>query len=131
MDLHSNGKTRELHFYQEEDPLNWHSSPTTISRLLPLMMIPLAMVLGVAVLTMSMHRMKPRAQFLILVVLGVVIGFTFFAMVQLPQFPLWLGVSLMMAVLTASPFAVRTFMRSLIQDDERANETEIVDSNES
>ena len=88
------------------------------------MLIPLAFVIGVGVLTLSMRRMKPRAQFLVLLVLGVVIGFTFFAMVQLPQFPLWLGVSLMVVVLTASPFAIRTFMRSLIQDDEQVNEME-------
>jgi FtsH-binding integral membrane protein len=124
MDLRSNGNTREIRFPQEEDPLNWHSSPTSIPRVLPLMLIPLAVVIGVGVLTLSMRRMKPRAQFLVLLVLGVVIGFTFFAMVQLPQFPLWLGVSLMVVVLTASPFAIRTFMRSLIQDDEQATEME-------
>src|SRR5271154_417988 len=124
MDLRSNGKPREIRFPQEKYPLNWHSSPTTIPRLLPLMLTPLAVVIGVGVLTLSMRRMRPRAQFLVLLVLGVVIGFTFFAMVQLPQFPLWLGVSLMMVVLTASPFAIRTFMRSLIQDDEQVNEME-------
>jgi hypothetical protein len=88
------------------------------------MLIPLAVVIGVGVLTLCMRRMKLRAQFLVLLVLGVLIGFTFFAMVQLPQFPLWLGVSMIVMVLTSSPFAVRTFMRSLIQDDEQASEME-------
>jgi membrane protein implicated in regulation of membrane protease activity len=68
--------------------------------------------------------MKPRAQFLVLLAFGVVIGFTFFAMVQFPQFPLWLGVSLMVVVLTASPFATRTFLSSLTQEYEQTNEIE-------
>ena len=95
----------------------------SIPRLAPLILIPLAVAAAIGILTQRMRRMKPRAQFLVLLVLGVVMGFTFFAMVQLPQFPLWLGISLVVIVLTVSPFAVRTFVRSLIQDEEQANET--------
>lgn len=123
-DLHSNGKPRQRRCPQEEDALNWQSSPTAIPRLLPLLLIPLAVAVGVGVLALCMRRMKPRAQFLVLLAFGVVIGFTFFAMVQFPQFPLWLGVSLMVVVLTASPFATRTFLSSLTQEYEQTNEIE-------
>jgi uncharacterized membrane protein AbrB (regulator of aidB expression) len=95
-----------------------------VPRPVPLILIPLAVAVGVVVLMRSMHRMRPRAQFLVLLVLGVIIGFTFLVMVQLPQFPPWLGVSLMVVVVTASPFAIRTFMRSLTQEDEQTNETQ-------
>jgi len=80
-----------------------------VPRPVPLILIPLAVAVGVVVLMRSMHRMRPRAQFLVLLVLGVIIGFTFLVMVQLPQFPPWLGVSL---------------MRSLTQEDEQTNETQ-------
>ncbi len=89
----------------------------------PLLSVPLAFAAGVVLLTRSMHRMKPRAQFLVLLGLGVSVGFTFLVMVQLPGFPPWLGISLMVVVFTAAPFATRTFVRSLKQEDEEANET--------
>jgi hypothetical protein len=95
-----------------------------IPRIVPLTLVPLAFAAGVIVLTQSMRRMRLRAQFLVLLALGVMVGFTFLAMVQLPQFPLWLGVSLMVSVLTASPFAIRIFMRSVLQEDEQMNETQ-------
>jgi hypothetical protein len=96
----------------------------SIPRVVPLVLIPLAFAAGVVVLTQSMRRMRPRAQFLVLLALGVIVGFTFLAMVQLPRFPLWLGVSLMVAVVTASPFAIRIFVRSLLQEEEQTNETQ-------
>jgi FtsH-binding integral membrane protein len=86
-----------------------------------LVVIPLAFAAGVVLLTRSMHRMNPRAQFLVLLGLGVSVGFTFLVMVQLPEFPPWLGISLMVVVFTASPFAVRTFVRSVKQEDEETN----------
>ena len=87
-------------------------------RLLQLTLVPLALAAGVVILTRSMRRMRLRAQFMVLLVMGVSIGFLFLAMVQLPQFPPWLGVSMMAVVITASPFAIRTFVRSLMQEDE-------------
>jgi len=87
----------------------------------PLILIPLAFAAGVFLLTRSMRRKSLRAQFLVLLVLGVSVGFTFLVMVQMPQFPPWLGVSLVVVVFTASPFATRTFLRSLKEDDERTN----------
>ena len=87
-----------------------------------LLVIPLAFAAGVVLLTRSMRRMNPRAQFLVLLGLGVSVGFTFLVMVQLPEFPPWLGISLMVVVFTASPFAVRTFVRSLKEEDEETNQ---------
>lgn len=94
-----------------------------VPRLLPLILIPLAFGVGGVIVTLRMRRMKPRGQFLVLLMLGVIIGFTLMAMVQLPRFPLWLGISLMVVVVTASPFAIWIFVRSLMQEDEQANET--------
>jgi L-lactate permease len=87
-----------------------------------MILISLSVVVALVVLIRSMHRMRLRAQFLVLLGLGVAIGFTFLAMVQLPQFPSWLGVLLMVVVLTSSPFAIRIFVRSLMQEEEQANE---------
>jgi len=89
---------------------------------MPLVVIPLAFAAGVVLVTRSMRRMNPSAQFLVLLGLGVCVGFTFLVMVQLPEFPPWLGISLMVVVFTASPFAVRTFVRSLKQEDEETNQ---------
>jgi membrane protein implicated in regulation of membrane protease activity len=93
----------------------------TALRPLPLTLVPLALAAGVVILMRSMHRMRLRAQFMVLLVMGVTIGFLFLAMVQLPKFPPWLGVSMMVVVITASPFAIRTFVRSLMQEDEADN----------
>ena len=84
----------------------------------PLILIPLAFAAGLIVLLHGMRRMKARSQFLVLLGLGVCIGFTFLVMVQLPHFPLWLGISMMVVVLTAGPFATRSFLRSVQQEDE-------------
>ncbi|HUL16141.1 MAG TPA: hypothetical protein VLV88_09110 [Terriglobales bacterium] len=93
-----------------------------VLRPIPLILILAAVVVGLAVLMRVMHEMKLRAQFLVLLVLGIAIGFTFLAMVQLPHFPHWLGVSLVVVVLATSPFAIRTFLRSLVEEDAKANE---------
>lgn len=84
----------------------------------PLILIPLAFAAGVILLTRSMRRMRARSQFLVLLGLGLSIGFTFLVMVQMPDFPWWLGISLMVVVLTAGPFATRSFMRSVKQEEE-------------
>ncbi len=89
----------------------------------PLILIPLAFAAGVVLLTRSVRRMSLRAQFLILLGLGVSVGFAFLVMVQLPNFPRWLGISLVVVVFTASPFATRTFLRGLKQEDEETRDT--------
>jgi hypothetical protein len=64
-----------------------------------------------------------RAQFLVSLVLGLSIGFTFLVMVQLSNFPHWLGISLVVGF-TASPFATRSFLRSLKQEEEETERDE-------
>jgi L-lactate permease len=93
-------------------------------RAAPLVLIPLGFAVAVILLTRSMRRMKPRSQFLVLLVLGLSIGMTFLVMVQLPQFPMWLGISLVVVVFTAWPFAIRSFLRSLKQEEEERSRTE-------
>jgi len=90
----------------------------------PLIIIPLAFAAGVILLVRSMGRMRPRSQLLVLVGLGLTIGFTFLVMVQLPQFPEWLGISLVVVALTAAPFATRLFVRSVMQEDEEKNRSD-------
>jgi hypothetical protein len=82
-----------------------------------LILIMIAATAGVALLTWSMRRLRLRAQFMVLVVLGVSIGFIFFMMVQLPTFPHWLGISLVAVVFVASLFGTRAFLRSLAQEE--------------
>jgi Na+/citrate or Na+/malate symporter len=101
--------------------MGYTPSVSTCSRheeipLLVLILI-LAMVV-VSTLTWSMRRLGLRAQFLVLLVLGVLIGFLFLILVQVPSFPHWLGISLMMIVFVACPFGVRIFLRSLKKEEQ-------------
>jgi hypothetical protein len=79
--------------------------------------IALAGGAAVFALLRGMHRLRLRAQFTVLLGLGVTISFIFLAMVQSPQFPAWLGVSLVVMVFVASLFGTRIFLRSLAEDD--------------
>jgi hypothetical protein len=79
--------------------------------------IAIAALLGVFLLVRSMHRLSLRVQFMALLGLGVSIGFLFLVMVQMPSFPQWFGVSLIVVVFIASLFGTRIFLRSLAQDD--------------
>ncbi len=90
----------------------------------PLVLIPLAFAAGVILLVRGMSGMRPRRQLLVLAGLGLTIGFTFFVMVQMPEFPQWLGISLMVVALTAAPFATRLFVRSVMQEDEERSKEE-------
>ncbi len=56
--------------------------------------ISIAALLGVFLLVRGMHRLSLRVQFMVLLGLGVTIGFIFLVMVQMPSFPEWFGVSL-------------------------------------
>src|SRR5271168_2783776 len=84
--------------------------------------ISLAALLGVFLLVRSMHRLRLRVQFLVVLGLGVSIGFIFLVMVQLPSFPEWFGVSLMLVVFVASLFGTRIFLRSLSQEDKKTED---------
>jgi hypothetical protein len=68
---------------------------------------------AVSVLTWGMRRWNLRIQFLVLLGLGVLIGFLFLTLVQIPDFPHWVAISLIMIVFVASQFGLRIFLRSL------------------
>ena len=84
--------------------------------------IAIAALLGVFLLVRSMHRLKLRAQFMVLLGLGVTIGFIFLVMVQMPTFPEWFGVSLMAVVFVASLFGRRIFLLSMSQEDKKTED---------
>ena len=74
--------------------------------------IGIAALLGVFLLVRAMQRVSLRVQFMVLLGLGVTIGFIFLVMVQMRSFPEWFGVSLMLVVFVASLFGTRIFLRS-------------------
>ncbi len=86
---------------------------------IPLLVLILVLTtVGVSVLTWSMRRLSLRAQFLALLVLGVLIGFLFLILVQVPDIPHWLAISLIMIVFVASLFGLRIFLRSLRKEEQ-------------
>jgi hypothetical protein len=87
-----------------------------LESLLMLALILAAATTGIILLTWSMRRLGLRAQFVVLLALGIMIGFIFMTIVQVPGFPLWIGISLMVVVFVASLFGVRIFLRSLALD---------------
>ena len=84
--------------------------------------IATAALLGVFLLVRGMQRLNLRVQFMVLLGLGVTIGFIFLVMVQMPSFPEWFGVSLMLVVFAASLFGTRIFLRSLAQEDKKTED---------
>ena len=84
--------------------------------------ISIAALLGVFILVRSMHRLSLRVQFMVLLGLGVTIGFIFFVMVQMRSFPEWFGVSLVVVVFIASLFGTRIFLRSLALEDKKTED---------
>ena len=87
-----------------------------------LLLIPVAAAVGVFLLIRGMHRLSLRAQFLVLLALAVLIGFIFLVMVQMPGVPTWLGISLLSIVFVESLFGTRIFLRSMSQEDKKAEE---------
>ena len=80
---------------------------------------------AVAIAVWRMSKLKPRVQFLVLLALGGSIGFLLMIVVQLPQFPNWLAALMVLVIFIASPFATRTFLRSLKQEEQdQAKESE-------
>lgn len=84
--------------------------------------IPIAALVCVFLLVRSMHKLSLRMQFMVLLGLGVSIGFIFLVMVQMPQFPQSFGVSLIVVVFIASLFGTRIFLRSMAQEDKKTEE---------
>jgi FtsH-binding integral membrane protein len=84
--------------------------------------IPIAALVVLIVLIRSMHRLGLRVQFMVLLAMGVSIGFILLVMVQRPSFPQWLGVLLMALVMLASTLGTRIFLRSLAQEDRKTED---------
>jgi hypothetical protein len=84
--------------------------------------ISIAASLGVYILVRSMHRLSLRVQFMVLLGLGVTIGFIFLVIVRMPSFPMWFGVSLVVVVFIFSLFGTRIFLRSLAQEDKKTED---------
>jgi hypothetical protein len=82
-----------------------------------MILIALGATVGVFLLTRMMRGLSLRAQFGILLGLGVAIGFIFLMMVQMASFPMWLGISLVTVVFLASLFGTRIFLRGLMQEE--------------
>jgi hypothetical protein len=82
-----------------------------------LLLIPVAVAVGMILLIRAMRKLALRPQFMVLLVLGVSIGFIFLVMVQMPEFPQWLGVTLLVIVFISSFFGVRIFLRSVAQEE--------------
>jgi protein-S-isoprenylcysteine O-methyltransferase Ste14 len=82
-----------------------------------MILIALGATAGVFLLTRMMRGLSLRAQFGVLLGLGVAIGFVFLMMVQMPTFPTWLGISLVTVVFIASLFGTRIFLGSLAQEE--------------
>jgi hypothetical protein len=82
-----------------------------------MILIALGATAGIFLLTRAMHKLPLRAQFGVLLGLGVAIGFIFLMMVQMTSFPMWLGISLVTVVFIASLFGTRIFLRSLMLEE--------------
>jgi hypothetical protein len=82
-----------------------------------LILIALAATVGIFLITRVMDKLPLRAQFGVLLGLGITIGFIFLMMVQMPWFPMWLGISMITVVFVASLFGTRIFLRSLAQEE--------------
>jgi hypothetical protein len=88
-----------------------------------LLLLPVAAA-GILFLVWCMRRLSLKAQFLILLAMGVSISFALLMIVQLPKYRSWLATLLVLTVFVASPIAVRIFLRSLTQEDnEHTGET--------
>jgi ABC-type Fe3+ transport system permease subunit len=85
----------------------------------PLLVVILILTtIAVSALTWSMRRLGLRAQFLVLLVLGVLIGFLFLILVQVPDFPHWLAILLIMIVFVACQFGLRIFLQTLNKEEQ-------------
>jgi len=82
-----------------------------------MILIALGATVGIFLLTRVMFKLPLRAQFGVLLGLGIAIGFIFLMMVQMAWFPMWLGISLVTVVFIASLFGTRIFVRSLAQEE--------------
>ena len=84
--------------------------------------ISIAALFCVFLLVRGMHKLNLRVQFMVLLGMGVTIGFIFLVMVQMPSFPEWFGAALIVTVFMASLLGTRIFLRSLAQEDKKTED---------
>ena len=84
--------------------------------------IAIASVAFMLLLIAGMRRLSLRFQFMVLLVLGISIGFVLLVMVQMPSFPEWFGVLLLVVVFFASTFGTRIFLKSLALEDKKTED---------
>jgi hypothetical protein len=84
--------------------------------------ITIAALLCVYLLVRSMHKLGLRTQFMVLLGMGVSIGFLLLVMVQMPRFSHWFGVSLIVVVFIAGQFGTRIFLRSMALEDKKTED---------
>jgi hypothetical protein len=86
-------------------------------------LLPIAAAAGIILLVWFTRRLSLRAQFLVLLIMGVSISFVLLMIVQLPEYRPWLETLLVLIVFVASPIAVRIFLRGLTEEEgEQADE---------
>jgi Tfp pilus assembly protein PilN len=81
------------------------------------LLLPIAAAAGIGFLVWCTRRLSLRAQFLVLLIMGVSISFVLLMIVQLPQYRPWLATLLVLIVFMASPIAVRIFLRGLTEEE--------------
>ncbi len=82
-----------------------------------LLLLPLAAAAGILFLVWCVRRLSLRAQFLVLLAMGVSISFVLLMIVQMPEYRWWLATLLVLIVFGAFPIAIRIFLRSLTQEE--------------
>jgi hypothetical protein len=88
-----------------------------------LFLLPFVAAVVILFLVWCMRRLSLKAQFLVLLAMGVTLAFLLLMIVQLPEYRSWLATFLVLMVFIASPFAIRICLRSLTQEEnEQADE---------
>src|ERR1700728_4242514 len=82
-----------------------------------LLLTPIAVAAGMVLLIRAKRKLALRPPIMVVLLMGVSICFIFLVMVQMPEFPQWLGVTLVVIVFIASLFGTRIFLRSVAQDE--------------
>jgi hypothetical protein len=84
-----------------------------------LFLLPMAAAAGIAFLVWCTRRLSLRAQFLVLLVMGISISFVLLMIVQLPEYRPWLETLLVLIVFMASPIAIHIFLRGLAEEENK------------
>jgi hypothetical protein len=86
-------------------------------------LLPLAAAAGILFLVWCTRKLNFVAQFLVLLGMGVCMGFLLLMIVQLPEYRSGLATLLVLMVFIASPIAVRILLRSLkTEENEQTDE---------